>query len=152
MKYIAKLSGIETAEFYLEKLKSNPSFSVKTIKQKQKIFAYISGPQKFSETESLEEINKNLSIRARELGINSQYQIIENVKRNIYHAQQAEQIAFSKKIKLEALSCKKGGIISIILEVKPHGNPEVDECISYYAKQRIYILAHALGMNLLSFN
>ncbi len=43
--YIAKLSGIETIEFYLENLKSNPAFSFTVTEQKEKIWLYPGFPK-----------------------------------------------------------------------------------------------------------
>ena len=50
--YTAKLSGIETIEFYLENLKSNPAFSFTVTKQEDKISVEIIDPRKKIENES----------------------------------------------------------------------------------------------------
>ena len=143
--YIAKLSGIETIEFYLENLKSNPAFSFTVTGQEEKISVQISGPRKDSENESLNDIHAQLSSRAQELGIDSPG-LVENTGRKIFNAQKAEKIVLSSKMQLEAIANTKADSVSVTLSVVLDGDPKVDECIDQYALLRITWLANTLGI------
>ena len=67
--YIGTLSGIEKIEFYLENLKSSPAFNFTVTEREDKISVQISGSQKTSENESLDDTREDLSSRAQKLGI-----------------------------------------------------------------------------------
>jgi len=144
--YIAKLSGLEKIEFYLENLKSNPSFSFTVTRHQDKISVQISGPRKKSENEGLNDIYAQLSSRAQELGIDSP-ELVENIGRDIISAQKAEEIVLAGKMQLEAMSNTKADLVSVTLYVILDGDPKVDECIDQYALFRITWLANTLGMN-----
>jgi len=144
--YIAKLSGIETIEFYLENLKSNPAFSFTVTKQEEKISVEITGPRKKSENESLNDIRAQLSSRAKELGIDSPG-LVESTGRHIFNAQKAEEIVLAGEMQLEAMPRTKADSVSVTLYVALEGDPKVDECIDQYALLRITWLANTLGMN-----
>jgi len=83
--YIAKLSEIETIEFYSENLKSNPAFSFTVTEQEEEISVQISGPRKKSENDSLDDIHAQLSSRAQKLRIDSP-QLVESTGRDIFSA------------------------------------------------------------------
>lgn len=144
--YIAKLSGIETIEFYLKNLKSNPAFSFTVTEKDDKISVQISGPQKTSENESLNDIHEQLSRRVQELGIDAP-RLVGNTGRDIFNAQKAEEIVLAGRMKLEAMPKTKADAVSIKLYVLLDGDPKVDECIDQYALLRITWLANTLGMN-----
>ena len=144
--YIAKLSGTEKIEFYLENLKSSPAFSFTVAEKDDKISVQISGPLKTSENESLNDINEQLSRRAQELGIVAP-QLVENTGRDIFNAQKAEEIVLAGKMKLEAMPKTEADAVSVILYVLLDGDPKVDECIDQYAFLRITWLANTLGTN-----
>ena len=144
--YIAKLSGIETIEFYLKNLKSNPAFSFTVTEKDDKISVQISGPQKTSENESLNDIHEQLSRRVQELGIDAP-RLVGNTGRDIFNAQKAEEIVLAGKMKLEAMPKTEADAVSVILYVLLDGDPKVDECIDQYALLRITWLANTLGMN-----
>lgn len=144
--YIAKLSGIEKIEFYLENLKSSPAFSFTVTEKDDKISVQVSGPQKTSENESLNDIHEQLSRRAQKLGIDAP-QLVENTGRDIFNTQKAEEIVLAGKMKLEAMPRTKADAVSITLYVLLDGDPKVDECIDQYALLRIIWLANTLGMN-----
>ena len=144
--YIAKLSGIETIEFYLENLKSNPAFSFTVTEQEEKISVEITGPRKKPENESLNDIHAQLSRRANELGIDFPG-LVERTGRDIFNAQKAEKIVLAGKMQLEAIPNTKADSVSVTLYVILDGDPKVDECIDQYAFLRITWLANTLGMN-----
>jgi len=144
--YIAKLSGIETIEFYLKNLKSNPAFSFTVTEQEEKIFVDITGPKIKSENESLNDINAQLSSRAQELGIETP-ELVKSTGRDIFSAQKAEQIVIAGKMQLEAMPNTKADSVSVTLHVVYERDPKVDECIDQYALLRITWLANTLGMN-----
>ena len=144
--YIAKLSGIETIQFYLKNLKSNPAFSFTVTEKDDKISVQISGPQKTSENESLNDIHEQLSRRTQELGIDAP-RLVGNTGRDIFNAQKAEEIVLAGKMKLEAMPKTKADAVSVTLHVVLDGDPKVDECIDQYALLRITWLANTLGMN-----
>jgi len=138
--YIAKLSGIETIEFYLKNLKSNPAFSFTVTEQEEKIFVDITGPKIKS------DINAQLSSRAQELGIETP-ELVKSTGRDIFSAQKAEQIVIAGKMQLEAMPNTKADSVSVTLHVVYERDPKVDECIDQYALLRITWLANTLGMN-----
>ena len=144
--YIAKLSGIENIEFYLENLKSSPAFSFTVTEKDDKIYVQISGPQKTSENESLNDIHEQLSRRTQELGIDSP-ELVGSTGRDIFSAQKAEEIVIAGKMQLEAMPNTKVDSVSVTLHVVYEGDPKVDECIDQYALLRITWLANTLGMN-----
>jgi len=144
--YIAKLSGTENIEFYIENLKSSPAFTFTVTEREDKISAQISGPKKTSENESLNDIHEQLSRRTQELGIDAP-QLVENTGRDILNAQKAEEIVLAGKMQLEAMPNTKADSVSVTLHVVYEGDPKVDECIDQYALLRITWLANTLGMN-----
>jgi hypothetical protein len=143
--YIAKLSGTENIEFYIENLKSSPAFTFTVTEREDKISVQISGPQKISENERLGDIQAQLSRRADELGIDSP-ELVENTGRDILDAQKAEEIVLAGGMQLEATPNKKADSVTVTLYVVLDGDPKVDECIDQYALLRITWLASALGM------
>lgn len=144
--YIAKLSGIEKIEFYLENLKSSPAFSFTVTEKDDKISVQVSGPQKTSENESLNDIHAQLSRRANELDIDIPG-LVERTGRDIFNAQKAEKIVLAGEMQLEAMSNTEADSVSVTLYVVLDGDPKVDECIDQYALLRITWLANTLGMN-----
>lgn len=110
--YIAKLSGKETIEFYLENLKSNPAFSFTITKQEGKIYVQIVGPRKKIENESLNDIREQLSSRAQELGIDSP-KLVESAGHDIFNAQKAEKTVIAGKMQLEAISNTKADSVFV---------------------------------------
>jgi hypothetical protein len=148
--YIAKLSGTENIEFYIENLKSNPSFSFTLTKQEEKIFIDITGPRIKSANESLNDINAQLFSRAQELGIESP-ELVKSTGRDIFSAQKAEQIVIAGKMQLEAMPNTKADSVSVTLHAVYEGDTKVDECIDQYALLRITWLANTLGMNFKEF-
>jgi hypothetical protein len=143
--YTAKLSGVETIEFYLENLKSNPAFSFTVTKQEDKISVQIIGPRKKLEDENLNDIHAQLSNRAQKIGIDFPG-LVESTGRDIFNAQKAEEIVLAGKMQLEAVSNTKADSVSVTLYVVLDGDPKVDECIDQYALLRITWLANTLGM------
>jgi hypothetical protein len=144
--YIAKLSGIEKIEFYLENLKSSPAFSFTVTEKDDKISVQVSGPQKTSENESLNDIHVQLSRRANELDIDIPG-LVERTGRDIFNAQKAEKIVLAGEMQLEAMSNTEADSVSVTLYVVLDGDPKVDECIDQYALLRITWLANTLGIN-----
>jgi len=144
--YIAKLSGTENIEFYIENLKSSPAFTFTVKEMEDKLSAQISGPKKTSENESLNDIHEQLSARAQELGIDAP-QLVEHTGRDIFNAQKAEEIVLAGKMQLESILNTKADSVSVTLYIVLDGDPKVDECIDQYALLRITWLANTLGMN-----
>jgi hypothetical protein len=144
--YIAKLSGTENIEFYIENLKSSPAFTFTVKEMGDKISAQISGPKKTSENESLNDIHEQLSGRAQELGIDAP-QLVEHTGLDIFNAQKAEEIVLAGEMQLEAILNTEAASVSVTLYIVLDGHPKVDQCIDQYALLRITWLANTLGMN-----
>ncbi|MCF8146207.1 MAG: hypothetical protein K9N21_20050 [Deltaproteobacteria bacterium] len=144
--YTAKLSGTEKIEFYLKNLASSSAFSFIATERKEKLYVEISGPKKISDNESLDDIEHQLSNRARELGIDAP-KLVRDVGQDIFNAQKAEEIVLDGPMQLEATPNKEAEAIIVKLTLVLDGDPKVDECIDQYALLRVIWLANSLGMN-----
>ena len=144
--YIAKLSGAEKIEFYLKNLASSSAFSFIATGRKDKLYVEISGPNKISDNESLDDIEHQLSNRAGELGIDAP-KLVRDMGQDIFNAQKAEEIVLDGTMQLEATQNKEAEAVIVTLTLVLDGDPKVDECIDQYALLRVIWLTSTLGMN-----
>ena len=148
-KYNAMLTGDESIEFYLDKLRSNSKYKVTSTERENKIRVHIVGPHKTSENESINDIHDKLLHHAKELGIKAP-KLVKDVETDIYNAQKAEKAVLDGEMLLEAIPNVKAHSVYVTLHVILCCYNKFNEIIDQFAFFRISELANSIGMGLVS--
>ena len=147
IRYIAELRGSESPRFYLDRLRSDPAYSLVESAQERNIVVETSGPRKSDTTVSLSDLRQDLSDRAKQLGIHFP-QLVESASQQVYDSQTAEEIVLSGKMQMEISKTSEQSLITVVLEVALQGKPDIDTCIEQYSFLRIVWLANAMGLTI----
>lgn len=145
LQYKALLSGINSAEFHIKKLQSNPLFETDVSHTEQAFNAEVFGPKKEHPRDKLNDIKIQLSQRAKNIGLFVP-KTVDSTAKDIHFAGMAERIVLIGRMHLCIPVCEKNAKAEVLIQVREEGGERVRKCLDYYVCWRISCLAQALEM------
>ena len=142
-RYKATLKGIKSAEFYINKLRTNSSLKVMIAKEEDSFrIRVINQVKKIADRSNIEA---EISERERKLKWNVP-DLVKKTAVDIHRAYKAEQIVEEGRLSLLVPQKKKGATAEAILTIKIDADPIIREICDHYAYNRILKLSTFLDM------